>query len=146
MLISSSLLAEPKTLPPATLEGVPVRLLRGTQPWCKQRDPISPFSWAHRWNPSKNIPASSLGQHLPTPRVSACYLYQLGPKLRCSVIWVPKFSIPLEKTAEEETAVTQNEVANGGSCHLDILKRTKDVNFPARDRVRQVSHKKHFLN
>ena len=42
--------------------------------------------------------------------------------------------------------VTQNEVANGGSCHLDILKRTKDVNFPARDTVRQVSHKKHLLN
>ena len=42
--------------------------------------------------------------------------------------------------------VTQNEVANGSSCHLDVLKRTKDVDLPARDKVRQVSHKKHFLN
>lgn len=43
-----------------------------------------------------------------------------------------------DKTSKKETAVTQDEVANGSPCHLDVLERAKDVNFPEKDKLKQV--------
>lgn len=124
---------------PATL-----RWLSSEPPWESSKYlniitqyPVSVFKQRQMESKQKCYNSSSFPQAHSSGSLTQLYL--------ALQMWFPFPNSPCQRPPQE-TTLTQNEIANGSSCHLDILERAKNMNLPEREKMRKVSNTKHFRN